>query len=57
MNINYILYNLIVCSMLGKIMYSLIHFILNDYINGYKMIPLIGYDLYLLYKLDEYKYN
>ena len=43
--------------MLGKIMYSLIHFILNDYINGYKMIPLIGYDLYLLYKLDEYKYN
>jgi len=57
MNINYILYNLIVCSMLTKVTYSLIHFTLNDYINGYKMIPLIGYDLFLLYKLDEYKYD
>lgn len=52
---NNIFYNLIVCSLLTKLIYSLINFTLNNYIDGFKGFIFIGLDLIILNKLEKYK--
>ena len=53
MNINLICYNIIVCSMLSNLTYALICFLLDNYVDGYKTIMSICFDLFLLNMLGK----
>ena len=56
MNINLLCYNLIVCSLISKLTYSLVNFtVLDNYVEGYEELVFICFDLWMLNMLEKYK--